>query len=152
MLQLEQKSKILLMCLNEIETKIERTKAAIKETRDSANNETKSSLGDKHETSRAMAHLEIEKSEFNLSNLINNKEKLQKIDVSKPCHQVMNGSLIETNMGLLFVSTGMGKLQFEDKEIITISLDSPLFIGIKGLHKGENTTFNKKEIHIIDLV
>ena len=47
-------------CLGTVTKQIELTEAAITLAQQTANNESKSSAGDKHETARALAHLEQE--------------------------------------------------------------------------------------------
>jgi len=55
-------------------------------TKESLIDDSKSSAGDKHETSRAMTHLEIEKSEFALSNLRKIKTDLERISFKPVYH------------------------------------------------------------------
>ncbi|HSY60679.1 MAG TPA: hypothetical protein VK796_02335, partial [Cytophaga sp.] len=56
-----QKNTLYAYCTDYVTERITRLKTEIKKTQSSANEETKSSAGDKYETGRAMAQLEIEK-------------------------------------------------------------------------------------------
>lgn len=103
---------------------------------ESANNETKSSAGDKHETARAMMQLEQEKLSHQLKELQEQKSELVKIDLSKPSAQIAKGTLIQSDKGFLFLSIGLGKITIDDKTVFAISSQSPL--GIKLLGKKEN--------------
>jgi hypothetical protein len=55
------KTKLLTLCIKYVDDRISATQQAIQSAQASANEETKSSSGDKYETGRAMAQLEIEK-------------------------------------------------------------------------------------------
>ena len=109
---------------------------ALANATESANNETKSSAGDKHETARAMMQLEQEKLGHQLKELQDQKSELEKIDISKPSTQIAKGTLIQSDKGFLFLSIGLGKISVEDKNVFAVSPQSP--IGIKLLGKKEN--------------
>ena len=61
-------------CESIVEEQLSGIIAALKDAQEGANNETKSSAGDKHETGRAMAQLETEK----LNTQLNEANQLQK--------------------------------------------------------------------------
>jgi transcription elongation GreA/GreB family factor len=103
---------------------------------ESANNETKSSAGDKHETARAMMQLEQEKLSYQLKDLQDQKSELEKIDITKPSAQIAKGTLIQSDKGFLFLSIGLGKISVDDKTVFAISPQSPL--GVKLLGEKEN--------------
>lgn len=103
---------------------------------ESANNETKSSAGDKHETARAMMQLEQEKLGHQLKEVQDQRSELEKIDIAKPSAQIAKGTLIQSDKGFLFLSIGLGKIIVDDKTVFSISPQSPL--GIKLLGKKEN--------------
>lgn len=105
-------------------------------TTEAANNETKSSAGDKHETSRAMMQLEQEKLGKQLKELEEQRSELEKIDISKPSVQIAKGTLIQSDKGFLFISIGLGKISVDGKTVFAISPQSPL--GLKLLGKKEN--------------
>lgn len=105
-------------------------------TTEAANNETKSSAGDKHETSRAMMQLEQEKLGKQLKELEEQRSELEKIDISKPSVQIAKGTFIQSDKGFLFISIGLGKISVDGKTVFAISPQSPL--GLKLLGKKEN--------------
>lgn len=108
----------------------------MKNVTESANNETKSSAGDKHETSRAMMQLEQEKLTKQLNEAIDQRSELEKIDISKPSAQIAKGTLIQSGKGFLFLSIGLGKIVVDEKTVFAISAQSPL--GSKLMGKKEN--------------
>lgn len=130
------KKKIYGHCLGLINENIRNLHSALVNATEAANNETKSSAGDKHETARAMMQLEQEKLGHQLKELQEQKSELEKIDISKPSSQIAKGTLIQSDKGFLFLSIGLGKIVVADKTVFAISPQSPL--GIKLLGKKEN--------------
>ncbi len=106
----------------------------------------KSSAGDKHETAVSMMQLEQEK--------INNQlkiydEQLKVLDVINPenvSSLIGLGSLIVTSRQLIYISVGIGKIQYPagaGTELIIISLQAPLAQALKGKCVNESVEFNK---------
>jgi hypothetical protein len=129
------KQKVYEHCISILNKKIEELNSALSQATESANNETKSTAGDKHETSRAMMQLEQEKLGKQLKELRDQKTELEKIDISKINSQVAKGSLIESDKGFLFIAIGLGKMIVDDQNVFVISSQSPLgklLIGKKG--------------------
>ena len=65
-------------------------------------NETKSSLGDKHETSRARMQSEQEKLGWQMDELKGQYELLYKVDSEKSVEIISNQNLVYTNHGIFF--------------------------------------------------
>ena len=74
------KHKLYQACLEFTDTQISTLKSAIKATQQSANEETKSTAGDKYETGRAMAQLEVEKFQSQLAEALKMKQKYNKCE------------------------------------------------------------------------
>ena len=113
--------------------------------------ETKSSAGDKYETSRSMINLEKEKIVENLLELIKKKQAVDHIDPTKTTKKVRLGSLVRTSSGTFFISTSLGKITIEGKDIFAISPVSPIAQVILDLMLGDSFTFNGKKSSILDL-
>ena len=120
-------------CLQLLDQKIELIKASLNSAGEAANNETKSSVGDKHETARAMMQLEQENLSKHLSQLLNQKTELLKLDISPSTGVVKKGSLVKTDKGLIFLSVALGKQLFEGETIFTVSALSPIGMQMLGL-------------------
>jgi hypothetical protein len=99
-----------------------------------------------------MTHLEIEKSEFALGNLRKTKADLERINPTIRNSKILFGSIFQTSLSWFFVSSSLGKLKIEDKEITTISIHSPLFLALKELKKGDKKLFNGQLIEIINVM
>jgi hypothetical protein len=111
---------------------------------DSRNNDTKSSAGDKHETSRAKVQTDIDNYTKQKLNLTSQLNLLKSIDLVKTSRRVDYGSMVYTNKGIFFIAIGLGKLTLNEENIFAISLASP--IGMVMKHKLEFQTFNFRNI------
>ena len=109
--------------------------AIIQEAQDAANNETKSSAGDKHETGRAMAQLETEKLSKQLSEALKLEQVLSQINPNTEHLQVGLGSLVTTNNGIFYISISLGKLELNNTNYFVISPVSPIGKLLTGLKK-----------------
>ena len=88
--------------------------------------DSKSSVGDKHETSRAKIQLEIDNYSKQKLNIIEKLKVLEAIDINKKNNKVENGALLETNVGFFFIAIGLGKWTVNNKQIFIITLASPI--------------------------
>jgi len=135
------KNKLLEKLHAQLDTQIETAQAAINSAKESKNNETKSSAGDKFETGRAMMQIEQEKNELQLSKTFQLKNLLQQIDIEKETETVGFGSLVTTNRGKYFIAIGIGKIKIENEIYFVISLDSPVGKLLLGKRVGEEIEF-----------
>ena len=101
--------------------------------KESSNNETKSSAGDKYETGLAMLQIEEANVHSQLRDALDKKAALEKINPSLTTTKIISGSLVKTNKGYLFVSTALGKATIEDITVTALSPQSPLGIKLMGL-------------------
>lgn len=144
------KEKILNQILKMVDEKIEVAKHGIHLAKESRDNETKSSAGDKYETGRSMMQFEMEKHQVRLQKLQTQKFELSKINPSKTTNYIEFGSLVYTNNGNYFVSTGIGKIEVANKSIICISPNSPIGKIIMNKMKGDKFDFQGKEFSVIE--
>lgn len=120
-----------------LQTKIEQIDNALKDTQESANSDTKSSAGDKHETSRAMAHIENERLAGQYASLQAQMDVLQRINPSVSSKTVSLGSVVKTENSLYFISTGIGKITVSGTSFFAIATNSPVAISMLGKTIGD---------------
>lgn len=112
-----------------------------------AQNDAKGSAGDKHETALSMMHIEQEKLNHKLKEILDQKAILDKIDASANHTKIALGSLVQANGMFLFISVALPKITIEDKTIIAVSPQSPLGSKLMGNEVGFefeiNTTIYK---------
>jgi transcription elongation GreA/GreB family factor len=138
-------------CIAYVNDRINSSQAAITSAQASANEEGKSSAGDKYETGRAMMQLEIEK---NTSQLLQAKQLLQvleHINVSFTSNVIQQGSLVTTDSGIYYISIGAGLAKINEITYYIISLASPIGTALKGKSVGEKINFNGKEIKVLGI-
>lgn len=119
---------------------------------DDAQNDAKGSAGDKHETALSMMHLEQEKLNHKLQEVLAQKAVLDKIDASVVHQKVALGSLVQTNGLWLFVSTALPKITLNDKTVFAISPQSPLGTVLMGNGIGFTAEINGKKYVVEALV
>lgn len=135
-------------CIQYLEDKIQDIESYMKLISESAVQESKSSAGDKHETSRAMMHLELEKNGNILKELQNKKKLLTNIILSDKNEEVRKGSLINTDKGIFFITIAIGKMEFENQSIQVIADSSPIGKMFLGKNKGDTVEFNGQKFMI----
>jgi transcription elongation GreA/GreB family factor len=136
------------LCLAYIEERIQGANQAIKFAQDSANEETKSSSGDKYETGRAMAQLEIEKINTQLNEAKKLKQNLIQLENAIVTERVQPGGLVITNQGKFYISIPAGQFIIDGEIYFAISPSSPIAQELLYLTIGDRLTFNKKEFII----
>ncbi len=136
------KQKIHTRCHELVGEKILSLQNSLLELEEGSEDDTKSSAGDKHETARAMMHIEQEKITHQINEVLEQKSILEKIGIPAGVTQIKTGSLVKTNNGYLFVSVALGKIDVEKISVIILSPQSPLGIKLLGLGVNEKTEIN----------
>lgn len=95
-------------------------------------NDAKGSAGDKHETALSMMHIEQEKLNHKLSEVLAQKVILDKIDPLKVLDTIALGSLVKANGIFLYLSTALPKVSIEGINVIALSPQSPLGAKLMG--------------------
>lgn len=109
-----------------VDLRIQTAADAMNSAEESRNNETKSSVGDKYETGRAMMHLEKQKNEIQFNKALTLKKELNQIDIKQDHKRAGVGSLVITNQGIYFISIGVGKVEVEGEVFYCISIAAPV--------------------------
>ena len=135
-------------CLEIIELKLNDLQTEILGLNQSVQNETKSSAGDKHETGRAMIQQEIDFANQRLKELQITESDFKKINPTIENNLINIGSLIETNIGLIYFTIALGKIKLNKLEVNVLSIQSPIGKLLKGKKLGEKINLNGKEIII----
>ena len=146
------KMKLFIYCEEQLNENISILRAALEDTRESATSETKGSAGDKHETGRAMMHLENEMNAKQLAERLKLVEVLQAIDPNEKHNKVKLGSLVITSNGNYFVSIAIGKAEIEGSVYLLISPAAPIGALLMNKKEGDVFDFNGSSIKIESLV
>ena len=95
-------------------------------------NDAKGSAGDKHETALSMMHIEQEKLNHKLSEVLAQKAILDKIDPLKVVNTIALGSLVKANGIYLYLSVALPKIAIDGINVIALSPQSPLGAKLMG--------------------
>ena len=145
------KQKIYNHYLQVIQDKVAMLQKVLNDLKESGANETKSTAGDKHETALAMLQIEQANTRAQLQEILNQQAALEKINPELSVNMVLNGSLIKTSRGYLFMSIALGKAVVDDITVIALSPKSPLGQKLMGLKVGETTVMNVTE-YVIEFI
>ncbi|MBL91481.1 MAG: 3-oxoacyl-ACP synthase [Myxococcales bacterium] len=136
-------------CQATVHEQIDGAKRGIDAADEAVKSETKGSAGDKHETGRAMIHLEKEQHIRRLNEALANERVLSNIDPTQPCQEVTEGAAVHTSTGNYYFAISAGQLNIKGQTYTTVSLSSPLGEELEGCVKGETISFRGKEFKII---
>lgn len=139
------KNNLLQTAILRTQERITMIESAMESARDSSNDDTKSSAGDKYETSREMIQQDI------------NRYQKQQLEAHKDLQQLTNiaqlndrasafcklGSLVKTNKGLYFLAISIGAITYQDSTVFVISPASPIGQLLLGKKVGDGFLFNK---------
>jgi hypothetical protein len=114
-------------------------------------NDAKGSAGDKHETGLAMMHLEQEKLNRKLLEVLDTQNKFLKIDYSIVSNQIILGSLIEANDTFFLMAVALPKIEVDGKPVFGMSPQSPLGELFMGKKINESIIFNGKNYSILSI-
>lgn len=139
-------------CLAELQTRIDRIRLAVEEIQAAANEETKSSAGDKFETGRAMMQQEKDKMAHQLAINISWKNQLNLLNPAETKEVVAIGSLVITKEGKYYLSIPLGKLKLAGQTYFAISLASPIGKALLNKKAGDEIVFQQRKISILRIL
>lgn len=135
-----------------IDNRFHKIQHTINEIQESLTSETKSSAGDKHETGRAMLHIEREKAGAQLAEIQKTNQILSKIDVSKTSEILALGSIVYTTRANYFVAVSAGELTFENDKFYAISAVTPIAQLLLGKTVDDIIQFRDQKFKIITII
>lgn len=113
-----------------------------------ANDDTKSSAGDKYETNREMMQAEKDKAMQQLSEALKLRKVLDGINIKNNSDAIGLGSLVQTNIGLFYIAVAIGEFEIDKTKVFGISPVSPIGNALKGYKKGDIINFNGREVSV----
>lgn len=135
-------------CISIIQDRIAGLITGMAAAQAAANEETKSSAGDKYETARAMNQLE---KDMLARQLAENKKELaamMEVETAGDHDITRAGSLISCNDMDFFILGGLGKMVYRDVTVFVISPNAPLAQSIMGKKAGDSFLFNRQTMEI----
>ena len=142
------KQKIHQYYTQQVQDKIDVFRDMISALTEDSKNDAKGSAGDKHETALSMMHLEQEKLNHKLKEVLDQKAILDKIDASLTHSKIGLGSLVQANGIYLYLSLALPKITIDQVNIIALSPQSPLGEKLMGNKVGFEFEINATKYHI----
>lgn len=139
------KRQLLRLCFEYVNQRIATSKQAMDDAQTAANEEGKSSAGDKYETGRAMAQIERDKAAQQLEEALKLKRVLDGLDASIVNDSVRLGSAVEITDSNFYLAISAGKFIVDGKEFLIVSPNSPIGKLLLNLKVGDMFRFNNKE-------
>lgn len=140
------------LCSAFVEERIQMYQKAMKDAQEAANQEEKSSAGDKYETTRAMMQIEKDKNAKQLEETIKSKKALSQINPYASSETVALGSLVLTDKGNFYISISVGKIITDGIEYIAIAPTSPLGATFMNKKVDDTASFNNQVYKITNVL
>jgi hypothetical protein len=151
-LTLDVKQQLFDKCKRSIDESLASLKSALDDAQESANADDKGSAGDKHETGRAMMHLEVEKITSQLAERSQLLSILARINPKETFSQSQLGSLIKTSQGIYFLAIALGKVELDGELVFVISPASPIGKSLMMCKVGSSFDFNGRNFLVEALI
>lgn len=142
------KEQLYQLCGEYLKSREAEIKGAIADAQEAANNETKSSAGDKYETGREVMQQEIDLNRGRLNELSKLKTALEHIAPSYKSYVVVPGSVVYTSNGNFYIAISAGQLKLDGTVFYAISSVSPVGSKLMGQKAGYAFTLNGKQFLI----
>ena len=148
----ELKQQLYTLCGEYITNRETVIKKLIAEAREAANNETKSSAGDKYETGREVMQQEIDLNLTRLNELNKLKQTLDRIAPNQKNTAAQPGAVVCTDNGNYYIAISAEQLKVNGATYYAISAASPIGTKLAGLKAGDSFTLNGKKVLIESII
>lgn len=129
-------------CINLTEQRLERLRKQVVDIKINLESETKSSVGDKFETGRAMLQLEREKLSRQIVKVNRLQQSLYNIEINREHFKASLGCLVITSKANYFISISLGALEYNGIKYYAISPKTPIGKLLLGKQDGDSFIFN----------
>lgn len=145
------KEKLYKFCQTYVNGRTKRIYNSIQNIQESLSSETKSSAGDKHETSRAMLQLEREKLGQQLAEAEKMNEVLSKVSLKNDSKIIGLGSFVKSTKANYYLAISAGEFKLEKLSIFCISAMTPIGQLLFSKSVGDVIFFAGEEIKILEV-
>ena len=140
------------LCIKHIRERMDTAAQAISSAQQAANEDTKSSAGDKYETGRAMMDQERDRNQAQLNEANKLMAALNYININTTSKTAEAGSLVFTNNGNFFIAVSAGTLMINNITFFAVSPASPIGLKLNGLKAGDSFDLNGKFYRIENII
>jgi hypothetical protein len=142
------KAELYQLCLSLVKKRIETAETALAQAQEASNDDTKSSAGDKFETTREMMQQDIFRNKSLMADAKQNLQLLESLNNLPILDTIRNGALVYTNNGIFYISISVGQLVLNGQTVFAISAASPVGQLFMGKKVKADFTFNNKKFVI----
>jgi len=146
------KKELYALCINYVKSRIATAKQAIDDAQQAANEETKSSAGDKYETGREMIQQVTDRSQMQLNEANKLLITLNQINTDAISELAGPGSLVITDNGKFYIAISAGTLILNGENYFAVSIASPIGSKLKGQKAGAKFSLNDKQYSIENVI
>jgi hypothetical protein len=139
------KAELYQLCLSLVKKRIETAETALAQAQEASNDDTKSSAGDKFETTREMMQQDIFRNKSLMADAKQNLQLLESLNNLPVLDTIRNGALVYTNNGIFYISISVGQLVLNGQTVFAISAASPVGQLFMGKKVKADFTFNNKK-------
>ncbi len=138
-------------CIEYVDARIGRFNATMKELEEALKPESRSCMGDKYETSRAMLHLEFEKVSGQVEQFNNLRRTASLIEKQPVLKKVGFGSAVKTSGANYFIAIPAGEIKAGGDSFFAVGIHSPVAQQLLGKQVGEDFSINGKTMRITEV-
>lgn len=146
------KNELLQLCIAYVQNRIDNAEQAIKSAQQASNDDTKSSAGDKYETSREMMQQDTNRNLAQLTEASKLMVALNRINVNGTLTKADLGSVVTTDNGNFFLAVSAGALTVNGQQYFAISPASPIGLKLQGLKESGKFSLNGKNYLIKSVI
>jgi len=146
------KEKLKDYCITHTEQRIQEIVLGMDQAQESLVSDTKSSAGDKYETSREMIQQDLTRYQGQLLQAKNDLNALQQLSLKQEVPHIVVGSLIITDRARYFIAISLGRVSIDGTDFMVISVSSPIGQLFKGKVVGDSINFNGAAQQILSIV
>ncbi len=135
-------------CVAYVQKRVQEAENAFKDAVQAANDDTKSSAGDKYETGREMMQQEKDRMTKQANEANKLMVALNHIGTKSNSPVAENGSLVITDQAKFYLSISAGNIVVDGESYIAVSPASPIGLKLKGLKAGDAFELNGKRYKV----
>lgn len=145
------KTALLAACKRYIDQRAANARQAIAASSEAAADDTKSSAGDKFETTREMMQQEISRHRQLLADAQRMEQVMTSLDARVQAGPAKLGSLLETSRGTFFLAVSVGQVDVDGQRYWVVSTASPVGSQLLGKGAGDHFVFNNLDYTILQI-
>ncbi len=138
-------------CSDYVDARIARFNTTMKELEEALKPESRSCMGDKYETSRAMLHLEFEKLTGQVEQFNGLRRTVSLIEPNSETEIIGFTSVVRTTLANYFISIPAGEIKANKDKFYAVGINSPVARSLLGKRFGDEFIVNGKSGKIISV-